>query len=287
MLKAGITIGCAAAMIVAAVLTVRLRHTRRTPSPLSGTEPFGERLSVTVSRTGGMLIGAFVSGVLTIGAGSRLMMRILAATSSSDVQGLRTEANEIVGEVSVGGSVFLIVTVGIGAALVGLGLFSMLRRWLPDQSLAAGLLGVAIGAGLLVRPVGLLTAANSDFTLVAPAALAVVLCLATLVLFGATFGVLVDRLAHRWPRPAWSPRGVVSVLPFAVLLLAPPFFVAAVIGVLAGTVAPTLRSPAERDHPVQPEIDGAGAHRGRILVMALGGLGSLSIVVAAGQVLAL
>ena len=241
MLKAGVTIGCAAAMIVAAVLTVRLRHTRRTPSPLSGTEPFGERLSVTVSRTGGMLIGAFVSGVVTIGAGSRLMMRILATTSSSDVQGLRTEADEIVGEVSVGGSVFLIVIVGIGAGLVGLGLFSMLRRWLPDQSLAAGLLGVAIGAGLLVRPVGLLTAANSDFTLVAPVALAVALCIAILVLFGATFGVLVDHLAPRWPRPGWSARGVVSVLPFAVLLPAPTLFVAVAIGVLAGTLAPTLR----------------------------------------------
>jgi hypothetical protein len=39
MLKAGVTIGCAAAMVVAAVLAVRWRHTRRTPSPLSGSEP--------------------------------------------------------------------------------------------------------------------------------------------------------------------------------------------------------------------------------------------------------
>lgn len=287
MLKTGVTIGCAAAMIAAAVLTFRLRHTRRTPSPLSGTEPFRERLAVTVSRAGGMLIGAFLSGVLTIGAGSRLMMRVLAATSSSEVQGLQTEADETVGKVSGGGSAFLIVIVGIGAALVGLALFSMLRRWFPDQSLAAGLVGVAIGAGLLVRPVGLLTSANSDFTLVAPAALAVALCLATLMLFGATFGVLVDRLAPRWPRPGWSPLGVVSVLPFAVLLLAPPTFIAAVIGTLAGTVAPRLRSLAAQDHPVQPNAEGAGTRRGRILVMALGALGSLSIVVAAGQVLAL
>ena len=287
MLKAGVTIGCAAAMVAAAVLAVRLRHTRRTPSPLSGSEPFGQRLAVTVSRAGGMLIGALLAGVLTIGAGGRLMMRVLAATSSDDVQGLRTEADEIVGSVSVDGSVFLIVIVGIGAAVVGLALFSMLRRWLPDRSLAAGLVGVAIGAGALVRPVGLLASANSDFTLVAPVALAVTLCLATLVLFGATFGVLVDRLAARWPRPGWSPRGVVSVLPFAVLLLSPPIFVAAVIGVLAGTVAPRLRSRAARDHPVRPDGDGVHSRLGRILVMALGGLGSLSIVVAAGQVLAL
>ena len=287
MLKAGVTLGCAAAMVAAAVLAVRLRHTRRTPSPLSGSEPFGERLAVTVSRAGGMLIGAYLGGLLTIGAGGRLMMRVLAATSSDDVQGLRTEADEIVGDVSVGGSVFLIVVVGIGAAVVGLAFFSMLRRWLPDRSLAAGLVGVAIGAGLLVRPAGLLSSANSDFTLLAPVALAVALCLTTLVLFGSTFGVLVDHLAPRWPRPGWSPQGVVSVLPFAVLLPAPPLFVAAVIGVLAGTVASRLRSPAARDHSVRPDVEGAGARLGRILVMALGGVGSLSIVVAAGQVLAL
>jgi hypothetical protein len=207
MLKAGVTIGCAAAMVAAAVLAVRLRHTRRTPSPLSGSEPFGERLAVTVSRTGGMLIGAYLAGVLTIGAGGRLMMRVLAATSSDDVQGLQTEADETIGEVSVGGSLFLIVGIGMGAAVVGLALFTMLRRWLPDRSLAAGLVGVAIGAGLLVRPVGLLTSANRDFTLVAPVALAVALCLATFVLFGATFGVLVDHLASRWPRPGGAPRG--------------------------------------------------------------------------------
>jgi hypothetical protein len=196
-------------------------------------------------------------------------------------------ADETIGEVSVGGSVFLIVGIGTGAAVVGLALFTMLRRWLPDRSLAAGLVGVAIGAGLLVRPVGLLTSANRDFTLVAPVALAVALCLATLVLFGATFGVLVDRLASRWPRPGWSPQGVVSVLPFALLLPVPPFFVATVIGVLAGTVAPRLRSPAARDHSVLPDVEGAGARRGRVLVMALGGVGTFSIVVAAGQVLAL
>ena len=188
---------------------------------------------------------------------------------------------------SVGGSVFLIVAVGIGASAVGLALFLVLRRWLPDRSLAAGLVGVAIGAGVVVRPSGLLSSANRDFTLISPVALAVALCLVTLVLFGATFGVLVDRLATSWPRPGWSPRGAVSVLPFAMLLPAPPLFVAAVIGVLAGTVAPTLRSPAARDQSVRPDVEGAGAQPGRILVMALGGLGGLSVVVAAGQVIAL
>jgi len=271
-------------MVIAAVLAVRLRHTRRTPSPLTGSEAFGERLAVTVGRAGGMLLGASLAGVLTIGAGSRLMMRVLAVTSSDDVQGLSTEADEVIGRVSAGGTTFLIVVVGMGAATAGLVLFLALRRWLPDRSLIAGLVGVAIGAGLLVRPSGLISSGNGDFALVEPVALAVGLCLAMIVLFGATFGVLVDRLAPQWPRPGWSVHGVVSVLPFALLLPAPPLFIAAVIGVLVATLAPRVRPAAAVDGQVRRSVERAG-RLGRILVAAFGALGGPSVVAAAGQVL--
>jgi hypothetical protein len=285
MLKAGVTIACSAALVAAALLTVWLRDTQRTPSPLSGSEPLRERLGVTVGRTGGMLMGAYLAGVLTIGAGSRLMMRILAATSADDVQGLRTEADETVGAVSGGGSFFLVVVVGVGVALVGLGLFSLLRHWLPTRSLAAGLVGVAIGAGVLVRPLGLLTSANTDFALVAPASLAVAFCITTLVLFGTTFAVLVDRLAPRWPRPGWNARGLVAVLPFAILLPAPPLLLGVGVGVVVGAVAPTMRSRRSQRDRTRPEIAGTKPDLGRIVVMTLGGLGGLSVVLAAGEVL--
>lgn len=257
MLKAGITVGCAVAMVVAAALSVRLRGTRRSLSPLTGREPFAERLAVTAGRTGGMLAGALIAGLLTIGAGGRLMMRILAATSSDEVQGLQTAAEEVIDEVSVDGSVFLIVALGIGAGALGLALSAVLRRWLPDRSAAAGLIGVAIGAGLLVRPSGLLASSNRDFTLLSPVSLAVALCIATLLLFGTTFGVLVDRLAPRWPRPGWSPRGVASLLPFASLVLAPPLFAVAVAGVLLGAVVSGRRAPV-RGGSLQP-AEPAGA----------------------------
>lgn len=286
MLKAGVTVGCAVAMVAALILIVRLRDTRRVPSPLTGTEPFGERLAVTVSRASGMLAGAMVAGVLTVGAGGRLLMRVLAATSSQDAQGRLTDAEEIVGEVSVDGSLFLILILGIGLGGVGLAGFLLLRRWLPDRSIGAGLIGVAIGAGLLVRPSGLLNPDNKDFTLLSPVALAVAFCLAILVLFGATFGVLVDHLAPRWPRPGRSVRGVASVLPLVVLVLSPPLFVAALVGVLAGAVAPTRRAPVAPGQPTAHDPADPWPRRARILVTSLGGVGALSVIVAAGQVLA-
>lgn len=272
-----VTVGCAAAMVAAAMVTFRLRDVRWTPTPLAGDEGFGDRLAVTAGRAGGMLVGAYLAGLLTIGAGTRLMMRVLAATSSDSVQGRLTEADEVIGEVSVGGTFFLVVVSGIGAALVGLAIYVLLRRWLPERSVAAGLVGVAIGGGMFVRPAGLLTAENEDFTLVAPVALAVVLCISTLVLFGATFGVLVDHLGPRWPRAGWSLKGLASLVPFGVLLPAPPLLVVTLVAVLLATAVPGLRA----------QVEGRRARAGRMVVTALGGLGCLSIAVAAGQVLAL
>lgn len=287
MLKVAVTVGCALALALAAAIVFRLRDTQRTPSPLLGDEPFRERLATTIGRTGGMLVGAYLAGVLTVGPGVRLMMRLLAVTSSDDVQGQLTEAGEVVGQVSFGGSMFLIVIVGIGASLAGLALFSVLRRWLPRRSVVAGLTGAAIGSGLLVRPVGLISSTNRDFELVAPAALAVALCLATLVLFGATFGVLVDHLAPRWPVPGWNPRGVLSLAPFAMLVPAPPFFAVTVAAVLTSTIASKLRSPATPKGTGHQATEGAEIRWGRAIVTGLGVVGSLSLVTAAGQVLAL
>lgn len=283
MLRAAVTVGCAASLIAAAGVSVRFRHTRRTPSPLSGSERFGERFAVTVSRAGGMLTGAIVAGVLTVGTGGRLMMRLLAATSSDDAQGRLTEAEAIVGEVSIGGTLFLILGVGIFAGVVGLALFSVLRSWLPDRSMAAGLVGVAIAAGGLVRPSGLLASTNVDFTLLSPVALAVAMSLAMLLLFGTTFGVLVDHLAPRWPRPGWTRRGVASMLPFAVLLLSPPLFVAAAIGVLVGSTRTSW--PDAPGHAARLGAGGTDARSGRILILALAAVGSISILTAAAQVL--
>ena len=58
MVTTGITVGCVAALLTAVGLAVQLHRTSWTPSPLTGTEPFAERLAVTAGRTGGMLLGA-------------------------------------------------------------------------------------------------------------------------------------------------------------------------------------------------------------------------------------
>ena len=212
-------------------------------------------------------------------------MRVLAATSSPEVQGLQTDADETIGVVSGQGSLFLILVVGIGAGLVGLALFATLRRWLPERSTHAGLIGVAIGAGVLVRPAGLITTDNDDFTLLQPVALAVMLVIGMIVLFGASFGVLVDRLAPRWPQPAWSLRGMLSLVPFAVLVLSPPLLLGVVVGVLFGVFAPAFSRAGAPSSRGPRRSDGTTTRIAKAAVLATGALGIVSVAVAAEQVL--
>jgi hypothetical protein len=80
---------------------------------------------------------------------------------------------------------------------------------------------------------------------------------------------------------------VASLLPFAVFLLTPPLLVVALLFVLAGTVAPTLWSRDGQAHSSQADLDGTSDRTGRVVVMAAGGVGGLSVLVAAGQILAL
>jgi hypothetical protein len=177
-----------------------------------------------------------------LGLGGRLMMRVLAATSSDTVQGATTDADEIVGEITLGGTIGFLLFVGAFGGLISLALFAVLRRWLPDRSLVAGLAMAGIGGALLARPSGLLEPSNADYEILTPTWLALVLGAVTILTFGLTAAVLIDRWAARWPVPGWSPKGVLSLLPLLPLLplVSPAAVVAAAIGVTA-FVAPAIR----------------------------------------------
>src|SRR5688500_15983972 len=82
--------------------------------------------SVTVAVVSG--IG---SGILIAGAGGRLAMRLLAATAGNEAQGRLTEADEIVGRITTGGSIgFIVFTALFFGAATGV-LYLLIRRWLP------------------------------------------------------------------------------------------------------------------------------------------------------------
>jgi MFS family permease len=216
-------------------LVVHLRGTRRTPPlPIGGT--VGARLSVVTGRVAGTLTGGLLAGLLVLGLGSRLMMRVLAATSSANAQGRLTDAEEVVGEVTLEGTIGLLVFVGLFGGVLGVVLYSLLRRWLPDRSVTAGLVTGGIGAGLLAVPSGLLDPDNGDFEILEPLWLAVLFGVLLIVTFALLGAVLMDRLAPAWPRPARTVTGMAGLLPLVLTLLVPPIAVGAALAVAIGTV---------------------------------------------------
>jgi hypothetical protein len=183
---------CTAALLGAVAISWRGRRlptiaTRPTPTSAS-TAAFDALRTLACVLTAG-----FIAGMLVVGFGGRLVMRVLAATSGATAQGRTTDAGEQVGEISLGGTLGFFIFAGILVPLVSSLAFIPLRRILPRPAwIAGGLFGL-----LLLASVGVsdpLSPENVDFAILSPTWLAVTLVCLTAVLYGTTFGALVARI---------------------------------------------------------------------------------------------
>jgi hypothetical protein len=175
-------------------------------------------------------LGAGVAaGILAAGAGGRLVMRVLGATSS-DVHGLTTEAGETIGEITAGGTLAFFLFAGVPAGLLSGALYALLAPALPGGRAR----GVVLGAVLLVlfaTRIEPLRADSIDFLLLEPAWVAVA-GFSALALFQ---GMLVAALApppSAVRRPGMVLAGRIAVA--LVLLAALPGFVDATAEILDG-----------------------------------------------------
>ena len=181
---------------------------------------------VTVAAVAGLGAGLYA------GVGGRLVMRLLAETSPA-ARGRITEADEVVGVISLDGTLALIVFAGIQFGLLSVIVYLLIRRWLP-----AGFLG-GFTFGLVLLIVGSTFAEplrpdNVDFAIVGPGWLSA-LAFGLLVV---TFGMLVAALAggfSRSLRPLAVPlrsnaRGVIAgYWPLLLLVVIFPLGVLAVV----------------------------------------------------------
>jgi hypothetical protein len=176
------------------------------------------------------LAAGVAAGVLAAGAGGRLVMRLLAATSPQS-HGQITEGAATIGDITVGGTIGFIAFVGVAAGALSAGLYLLVGSLLPRGR--AG--GVALGLLLLVLAgtrLDPLRADNFDFNLVGPDWLSLLLFTALAVFQGALTWALAGRLGAD-PLPVGA-RVVVAVrVAAAVLVLAAlPAFVGAVADIL-------------------------------------------------------
>lgn len=173
------------------------------------------------------------SGILVAGAGGRLAMRLLAATASEAAQGRVTEADEVVGRISTGGTIGFIVFAALFFGMSSGVVYLLIRRWLPRGRLG----GLTYGALLLVvaaTRIDPLRAGNPDFDIVGPGWLAVAVFGALVIVHGMLVAAVAGCYSRVLPLPSWARRSLVPHAPLALLLPAAPVFVLiAVVGAVA------------------------------------------------------
>jgi hypothetical protein len=205
---------CAALVLAGVVIVVR----RGGESPA---EPRAAGVAPLLRCAGLAGAAGLAAGVLAAGAGGRLVMRLLAVTSP-EAEGSLTEAEQIVGDISVGGTLAFLAFAGLPAGLVTAMLYVLLRPILPPGRLGGALLGLValLLVGTRIEP---LRTDNFDFNIVGPGWLSV-LCFTALAVFQ---GMVTTALAARIPGPpALTGRALAGVrigLAVAMLALLPSF----------------------------------------------------------------
>lgn len=193
---------CGFAVLVALTLTVRWRNYAFVPESLTDASIVVRLRGLARILAVGALTGLAV-GTLFIGPAGRLAMRLLAATSP-DAQGRITEADEVVGRITVGGTIGFWLFVGLPVGMVVGLVYVFVARALPR-----GLLGGAMyGATLLVLFswwLDPLRAENPDFDLVGPGWLALTTFAILAVGAGAVTASVAGRLeaSLREPSRGW------------------------------------------------------------------------------------
>lgn len=178
------------------------------------------------------VVAGLGAGLLVAGAGARLVMRLLAVTSPEEAQGRVTEADEIVGEITVGGTIGFVVFTGLFFGLATGAFYLLVRRWLPAGRLG----GLAFGALLLVvagTRIEPLRADNPDFDLAGPSWVSLLAFGALVLAHGVVVGALAVRYAATLPLLAWERRALVRHAPLLLLLpLVFPVLVAVLVGLI-------------------------------------------------------
>ena len=182
------------------------------------------------------------AGILAAGAGGRLVMRLLAVTAGADAQGQITEAEEIVGRITVDGTIGFVLFTGLFLGLPSAAGYLLLRRWLPAGRAA----GLAYGALLLVvagTRLEPLRRGNPDFDLVGPGWVSVIAFTALVVFHGALVVALAGRLSRAVPLPTAQPGAIAVYAPLLLLALPGPS-VALVLIIVGIAVVLVSRIPA-------------------------------------------
>lgn len=143
-----------------------------------------------------------IAGFIVGGAGGRLLMRVAAIEAPDRVTGSVTENGNRVGDITVGGTIELLVFVGLFSGVFGAAAYVITEPWLSWagrlRGLLFGILLIAAASGVALNP------DNIDFGLVGSERLVVGMFLGLFVLYGVLLVELSLLLEPLIPKTAHS-----------------------------------------------------------------------------------
>jgi hypothetical protein len=241
------------ALVAVAFSAVAILRWGRLPIRASGPPGSGvddrwpSRLAGSLRALGPVCSAGIICGVLVAGFLGRFVMRVLAATSGDSAQGLLTDAEEAVGEITLSGTIGFIAVVGLGAGAVAAIVLLVARPWLHVSGAAAGVMAGMVP--LVLLGANDFSSENVDFSILSPSWLAVGLIVGGTVLFGAALGSVAARLQQTTEGDSrFRNVPIVGVVPFA---LVAPIFVGLALYVIGRTALPGRLSAVLEQRPIQ------------------------------------
>lgn len=181
-------------------------------SPLRGRAR--TRLHLVADRldhAGAVAMAGGLAGLVALGLGSRVAMRVVALTSGRIGTGIRPESGATPGTVTLEGTTFLLLAGAMLGLAIGLAVVLGVGRGMPRS--ARGRWWVTAAIAVALPAIGLLDPANEDFRLFGPRWLAIGLFAVLPIAYGAMLATFVPRLrAWRGGRVARTARVGVGVL---------------------------------------------------------------------------
>lgn len=231
---------------------------------------------VTVAAVGGIGAATFA------GVGGRLVMRLLAATSPQ-ASGRLTEADQVVGVISLEGTIALFIFGGLPAGVLSVILYVVIRGWLPSGYLGGFCFGLLL---LLLASTRLepLRPENFDFRIVGPGWLSLSTFGLLIVLHGMLVAALVGRYSQSLPLlgtplRTTDRRTIVRYWPLLIVLVLFPLAILAVAGGVAVVLSSLLIRNTQWLRSRQVIVVG------RVLLVAAGLVSLSSFVSAASTIL--
>jgi len=164
----------------------------------------GDAMAARLREAAIVVVGSGIAGALVGGLASRVVMRV-AALAAPEIRGTLTENGNVIGEITLEGTIALMIFAGLSSTVFGAGAFVVARPWLPRRTVPRGLIfGVFL---LALTGAAVVDAGNADFVVLGDRLLNVTMFSSLFIAFGlvasSAFAVLERRVP---PAASFSPR---------------------------------------------------------------------------------